>query len=142
MNQFKTFDMYTYDCRKMVYHLPVTCNLDYGLLWYSLLADTIGVALKIRTLNEIHIYKTESKSQKSKYSPWGNEIRPYLDFKRKIKKYLHNKKQLNKKTIRINIPKGHIPNKPVTKPKVTTHMGMPLPQSYTIPHVEHIKAQF
>ena len=78
---------------KVVHHLTVTCNLDYGFLKYSLPADTIDV----RNLKRIHLYKKDFKTQISNCSQWGSKERPCPDFEMQMKVCPHRRKQTNRK---------------------------------------------
>ena len=64
------------------------CDLVNGLLKFNLPKDTIYVDLKIHTLRGIHTYKKDSNNLTRKFSPWSNELGPFLSLKRKMTQFI------------------------------------------------------
>ena len=60
----------------MACELAMQCNLEYGFLMCALPEDMIDVDQKVCTLKGIHTFKMDYKSQTSKCSPWGAEVKP------------------------------------------------------------------
>ena len=57
--------------------------------------DTIIADLKVHTLQDIHTYKKDFKSHRSKCSPLGIEIKPYPNLMKRTTEYLSRRQQIN-----------------------------------------------
>ena len=73
----------------MACKLAIQCDLIFRFLKCALPEDTINVDLKGHTLKRTHTFKKVYKSQTSRCSPWGGEVKPYSTLRRKMKEFMH-----------------------------------------------------
>ena len=64
------------------------CDLVYGFLKCALPQDTINVDLKVHTLNRIHTFRKDYKTQTTKCHLWGTEVQPYPLLKKKMFEFM------------------------------------------------------
>ena len=64
------------------------CDFSFGFLYCDLPEDTIGIDLKIRTIQGINTYKEDSDSRTNKFRPWGLHVTPFKPLKEKMVKFI------------------------------------------------------
>ena len=72
----------------MVCKLAIQCNVVYGFIKCALPEDMINVDLMIHTLNGIHTFKKDYKSQNSKCSLWRAKVQPCAILRKKMVEFM------------------------------------------------------
>ena len=103
----------------MACELSMLCDLVYRFLKCALPEDTRDMHLKVCTLNGIHKFKKDSKSQTPKCSPWRPEAQPYPSLKKKIVEFIHQRQALT-------TPYASRPNHPKSKKTPKKRNSVPL----------------
>ena len=103
----------------MAHELSTQCDLVFGFLKCAFTEDRIDVDLKVCTLEGIHTFRNDYKSQMTKCSSWGTQVQPYPSLKKEMTKFMRHKQN-------ITTEFANTPSQPKPKAVVKKYSLVPL----------------
>ena len=103
----------------MVCDLEPTYNFLFEFFLCTLPEDTINVDLTIHTLKGIHTFREDRKTQISRCSPWGMEVKPFLSLWKKMKDYIEECQVIANPLTNRSFPSRTKPSPFAKRPKAT-----------------------